>query len=531
VHDRFRLGVIIYQLLFGGNNPFQGKWTGAGETPDINELICQGLWVNGSTNLIAAVARTIPLEIVHPEVQQCFLRCFNDGHKNPNFRPTARKWLEALKVGNDRLTICGRVDNHYYSRTYGKCYWCDRSTNLGVDIFPGVVKAKPSAAVESTSQTNIFAATNILELVKQKGKIITVVGKVFITRHLIKQNIVFINFGDVSNLVNGYSSFTIVILSEGLKNLSNYRSLTVNQLSNCAGSYIKITGTLELYQKTGRITPQIILKDPNQISLISETEANQLIVGHTNTTNSSSVKQNQSQVSQTPVYKPQSQSVITQPTAISSTTNNSSSVQQPQSQVSQVTQSTNLLNSSRRRFIKILGAGVGCFGFVVVGKSITNLIGMDYTRLRDLLAAGDWKEANAETILLILEVVDAAFGGLRLRRHIDTLPCHDLRAIDQLWLKYSNGRFGFSVQKRIYQSLRETKISKWEYEQAFYEIVGWRQKGQLLGYSNITFDKTAPEGHLPFYSDTSNSPYGLLGCCEHSTKLELLFSHFDTCKL
>jgi WD40 repeat protein len=155
VHDRFRLGVIIYQLLFGGNNPFHGEWTGAGEIPDINELICQGLWVNGSTNLIAAVARTIPLEIVHPEVQQCFLKCFNDGHKNPNFRPTARKWLEALKVGNDRLTICGRVDSHYYSRTYGKCYWCDRSTNLGIDIFPGVVKANSSAVVESTSQPQV----------------------------------------------------------------------------------------------------------------------------------------------------------------------------------------------------------------------------------------------------------------------------------------------------------------------------------------------------------------------------------------
>jgi DNA-binding helix-hairpin-helix protein with protein kinase domain len=36
VHDRFRLGVIIYQLLFGGNSPFQGKWIGAGETPEIN---------------------------------------------------------------------------------------------------------------------------------------------------------------------------------------------------------------------------------------------------------------------------------------------------------------------------------------------------------------------------------------------------------------------------------------------------------------------------------------------------------------
>ncbi|MFM6474261.1 MAG: serine/threonine protein kinase, partial [Dolichospermum sp.] len=52
--------------------------------------------------------------------------------------------LEALKVGNDNLTICGRVDSHYYSRTFGNCYWCDRSTNLGVDIFPGVVKANSS---------------------------------------------------------------------------------------------------------------------------------------------------------------------------------------------------------------------------------------------------------------------------------------------------------------------------------------------------------------------------------------------------
>ncbi|MFM7364044.1 MAG: protein kinase domain-containing protein [Cuspidothrix sp.] len=144
VHDRFRLGVIIYQLLFGGNSPFQGKWTGAGETPEPNELIRRGLWVYGSNTLITAAARTIPLEIVHPEIQQCFLKCFNDGHNYPNLRPTAREWLEALRTGNDNLTICGRVDSHYYSRTFGNCYWCDRSTNLGVDIFPGVVKANSS---------------------------------------------------------------------------------------------------------------------------------------------------------------------------------------------------------------------------------------------------------------------------------------------------------------------------------------------------------------------------------------------------
>ncbi|WP_242032255.1 protein kinase domain-containing protein [Aphanizomenon flos-aquae] len=337
VHDRFRLGVIIYQLLFGGNNHFQGKWTGAGEPPEPDEIIRRGLWLYSPNSLIEPVARTIPMIIVHPAIRECFLKCFNDGHKNPNLRPTAREWLEALRTGNDNLTICGRVDSHYYSRTFGNCYWCDRSTNLGVDIFPGVVKAKPSVVVEST----IFAATNTLELVKQEGKIITVVGQVANTRHLSNGNILFINFGNVSSLVNGYTPFTIVIFSEGLKNLSNSRSLTITQLSNWVGSYIKITGTLEIHQKSSCNTPQIILKDSNQISLISPTEANNLIAVNTNTNTSAAVKQTQSQVTQPAVYKPQNQPVITQITA-TSTTNTSSSVQQNQSQVSPTNQSGNL---------------------------------------------------------------------------------------------------------------------------------------------------------------------------------------------
>jgi uncharacterized protein YjiK len=241
--------------------------------------------------------------------------------------------LKALRTGNDNLTICGRVDSHYYSRTFGNCYWCDRSANLGVDIFPGVVKAKPSVVVEST----IFAATNTLELVKQEGKIITVVGQVANTRHLSSTNIFFINFGNVSSLVNGYSPFTIVIFSEGLKNLSNSRSLTITQLSNWVGSYIKITGTLEVHQKSSCNTPQIILKDSNQISLISQAEANNLIAGNTNINTSAAVKQTQSQVSQRAVSQPQNQSVISSSTAKTV----SSSVQPTQSKVSQTNQSTN----------------------------------------------------------------------------------------------------------------------------------------------------------------------------------------------
>ncbi|MBP0016279.1 MAG: GUN4 domain-containing protein [Cyanobacteria bacterium SBLK] len=43
--------------------------------------------------------------------------------------------------------------------------------------------------------------------------------------------------------------------------------------------------------------------------------------------------------------------------------------------------------------------------------------------------------------------------GLLNVQSIDNFPCEDLREIDQLWIHYSKGRFGFSVQKRIYQGL------------------------------------------------------------------------------
>ncbi|AFZ28069.1 hypothetical protein Cylst_6098 [Cylindrospermum stagnale PCC 7417] len=176
VHDRFRLAVIIYQLLFGGNSPFQGRWIGAGETPEINDLIRQGLWLYAPNSFIQPVERTIPLEIVHPDVQQCFLKCFNDGHQNPNLRPTAKEWLEALRVGNDRLSVCGRVDGHYYSRTYGKCYWCDRATKLGVDIFPGVVRPKPPAVVDSTPQPQVINTDQILGNVAPSRLLQTIAG-------------------------------------------------------------------------------------------------------------------------------------------------------------------------------------------------------------------------------------------------------------------------------------------------------------------------------------------------------------------
>ena len=114
-HDRFRLAVVIYYLLFG-EHPFQGKWVGSGEAPDKNRLVQQGIWPYAphDRRKLHPSARTIPLEILHPEVKDAFLRCFNDGHRNPSQRSTAQEWFQALETAVKDLQQCSNNDSHWY---------------------------------------------------------------------------------------------------------------------------------------------------------------------------------------------------------------------------------------------------------------------------------------------------------------------------------------------------------------------------------------------------------------------------------
>ncbi|MFM6037730.1 MAG: GUN4 domain-containing protein [Sphaerospermopsis kisseleviana] len=129
-------------------------------------------------------------------------------------------------------------------------------------------------------------------------------------------------------------------------------------------------------------------------------------------------------------------------------------------------------------------------------------VGMDYRKLRDLLKAGKWKEADEETLRVMLAVAKREREGWLNVESIDNFPCADLRTIDQLWVDNSDGRFGFSVQKRIYQGLGGTREYNQEIWLKFWDKVGWRKGGNWwvggVYYKDITFDKKAPEGHLPF---------------------------------
>ena len=83
------------------------------------------------------------------------------------------------------------------------------------------------------------------------------------------------------------------------------------------------------------------------------------------------------------------------------------------------------------------------------------------------------------------------------RSDAENFSCQDLRTIDKLWVKYSNGNFGLSVQKQIYQSLGGTKEYDSKVWRKFGDKVGWRKGGEWLYYDQLTFSKEHYRGHLP----------------------------------
>ena len=125
--------------------------------------------------------------------------------------------------------------------------------------------------------------------------------------------------------------------------------------------------------------------------------------------------------------------------------------------------------------------------------------GVDYSQLRDYLKRGMWEEADEETLRVMLKAAGREEEKWLYDKDIDNFPCTDLRTIDKLWVKYSEGRFGFSVQKRIYQSLGDTRKYDYEIWEAFGDRVGWRVNGEWLGNSNLQHNKQAKTktGHLP----------------------------------
>lgn len=124
-------------------------------------------------------------------------------------------------------------------------------------------------------------------------------------------------------------------------------------------------------------------------------------------------------------------------------------------------------------------------------------VGIDLRKLQSLLSTQQFKEADHETWKLLLEITNRTEKGRLNVSSLQQCPVRAVRSIDQLWSLLSNGHFGFSVQKRIYEKFGGSIIFDLQPWQSLGEQVGWKNGEDWRAYSQLTFGLEAPLGHLP----------------------------------
>ena len=168
--------------------------------------------------------------------------------------------------------------------------------------------------------------------------------------------------------------------------------------------------------------------------------------------------------------------------------------------------------------------------------------GINYEKLRVLLASQNWREADFETYMILSKIGGWQMGDLTFSwtTDIKKIPCADLITIDNLWVEASGGRFGFSPQKRIFKHAGGRLVGYIENDNAetawhFGELIGWFMRSHRDGglgepgmwrsiVEMFTWDISAPLGHLPVLADDFGPKVIGIG-----VSLESFYYHIETC--
>jgi serine/threonine protein kinase len=123
-HDAFALGVLIFQLLVGGNHPFRAQWLGSGEPPPLETRVRMGLfpYKTAPPGPVRPPKNAPTLNHLPPLVAGLFKACFIDGGQDPANRPSAVDWRTALMEAEKDLLQC--PVGHYYSGHLRNCPAC-----------------------------------------------------------------------------------------------------------------------------------------------------------------------------------------------------------------------------------------------------------------------------------------------------------------------------------------------------------------------------------------------------------------------
>ncbi|WP_082650543.1 AAA-like domain-containing protein [Mastigocoleus testarum] len=143
-----------------------------------------------------------------------------------------------------------------------------------------------------------------------------------------------------------------------------------------------------------------------------------------------------------------------------------------------------------------------------------------YTKLKHSLNKKYWREADIANWELMLVIANRIKERYLSIANIEQFSCPDLRKMDELWVKHSDGDFGFSVQKEIWVKTgnrlgiktRDWNESDLKNYLRFASTVGWyndtgkgnRKSGWINNYDDLisTVVDSQPNlirGGLPFF--------------------------------
>jgi hypothetical protein len=118
---------------------------------------------------------------------------------------------------------------------------------------------------------------------------------------------------------------------------------------------------------------------------------------------------------------------------------------------------------------------------------------IDFAPLQRLLLEESFEAADRITSEILRELAGegAVRRGYVYYSEVAPMPATDLTSLDRLWVTYSMGRFGFSVQARLLRTCQ----GRWE---RLWPRIGWKQGGVWTRYPRaFTWTQQAPEGHMP----------------------------------
>lgn len=119
--------------------------------------------------------------------------------------------------------------------------------------------------------------------------------------------------------------------------------------------------------------------------------------------------------------------------------------------------------------------------------------GIDYSSLQQLLVRREFEKADVVTNQKLCELAGASAVERKWLyfTEVKTFPNVDFKTVDNLWRIHSEGKFGFSVQRKIWVSVGKDFTKLWP-------KIQWKDGNNWTRYpGEFVWDLSAPRGHLP----------------------------------